>query len=808
MNVRFSLGSLIKSDRSTYMQKKYFNKLIITKMSAVILAGWTVFIGLVLFWNLQTLKKTEIRLAENNARISWEKDVLFRLWSAQHGGVYVPVSESTPPNPYLEVPNRDVTIAGQPYTLVNPAYMTRQLYEMAAKHLSIQGHITSLNPIRPANRADPWERKALLAFEHGQKEYKELMNIHGEQFMRLMRPFITKKACLRCHAKQGYKIGDIRGGISISVPMASYQAQYSTNAKGLWIAFAGVWFVGFIIISLMDWIIQEQIGKLSRSERHASSILNNMDNAGFGLYIVDGNYKIHHTNSTMRRWFDIAPGQICYQARHKRTSPCDHCRLEEVLVLGKTVHTNLQDRDKIFDIVATPITLQDGTIAKMEIRTDITRQKQSEVELLAAKEAAEDAAIAKSSFLANMSHDIRTPLNGIIGMLRITQESDLTAEQRKNLSAAKASADFLLGLLNDILDISKIDADQLILEEHPFCLSQLTYDIGSIFTHAISEKKLHFQITVDKNIPDVVIGDSLRIRQIIINLLGNAIKFTGNGSIHLRAQVISLGQDTVTLTISVKDTGIGIPADKLDTIFDAFSQADTSTTRQYGGTGLGLAICKRLAEMMNGSVKVQSLEGKGSTFSFTTQLKIGITSQLSGKNEHTNTTLQKKQQPLNILLVEDNELNREVARMTLENFGHHVFLSENGIEALTFLAEKQVDVILLDIQMPKMNGLTASEYIRSCEQGILPATQQCTELLVRLRNTIKGTRTPIIALTAHAMSEDRQRCLAAGMDDYLTKPYQPDQIENILAGITASDETRTDIAGPSTNRDLDKGAFC
>ena len=768
-------------------------------MSAVILICWTIFIGLVLFWNLQTLKKTEIRLAENNARVSWEKDVLFRLWSAQHGGVYVPVSDSTPPNPYLDVPNRDVTIAGRPYTLVNPAYMTRQLYEMASKRLSIQGHITSLNPIRPANKADPWERKALIAFEHGQKEYKELVNIHGKQFIRLMRPFITKKPCLRCHAKQGYKIGDIRGGISISVPMESYQAQYAVSVKRLWIAFAGVWLAGLVIIFLMDWIIQGQIGKLSRSERHTSSILNNMDSAGFGLYIVDNNYKIRHANSTMRRWFDMEPGQICYQTQYKRTSPCDHCRLDEILVHGKTVHTNLQDRDKIFDIVATPITLQDGTIAKMEIRTDITRQKQSEIELLAAKEAAEEAAIAKSSFLANMSHDIRTPLNGIIGMLRITLAGDLSTELRKNLSAAKASADFLLGLLNDILDISKIDANQLILEEHPFRLSELIYDIGPIFTHAISEKKLRFQITVDKNIPDVVIGDSLRIRQIIINLLGNAIKFTSNGGIHLRAQVISIEQETVTVTMSVEDTGIGIPADKLDTIFDAFSQADTSTTRQYGGTGLGLAICKRLAEMMNGSVTVKSRESKGSVFSFTTRFKTGTTAQLSRDNEHGESDL-KKQQPLNILLVEDNELNRDVARMTLENFGHHVFQAENGIEALSFLAEKQVDVILLDIQMPKMNGLTAAEYIRCCEQGALPATQQFAELLIRLRNSIKGTRTPIIALTAHAMSEDRQRCLAAGMDDYLTKPFQPDQIKNILAGITAGIETGTDITDPSNSR--------
>ncbi len=757
-----------------------FRLLNITKMSASFLIGWTLLIGLLLFWNLHTQKKTAILLAENNARVSWEKDVLFRLWAARHGGVYVPISQNTPPNPYLDVPHRDVTINGRPYTLVNPAYMTRQLYEMAQKRLSIQGHITSLNPIRPENKADPWERKALVSFEHGNKEFKEVVHINGQPYMRLMRPFITKNACLRCHAKQGYKIGDIRGGISISVPMANYLAQYAVNAKKLWIAFACIWLAGCIIITLMDRLIQIQINRLQQSKRHTNSILSNLDRAGLGLYIVDDNYIIRHTNSTMRKWFRFSSSKLCYQALHGKKEPCNDCNLEQIAAKGKTVHYNLRHDEKIYNIIATPITLQDGTVAKMEIRTDITRQKQSEAELLAAKEAAEAATKAQSSFLANMSHDIRTPLNGIIGMLRLTLETNLSELQRKNLTAAKTSADFLFGLLNDVLDISKIDANQLLLEEHPFRFSELIDDITLIFSHAIEEKNLHFHCTVAKDIPKVVIGDSLRIRQIIINLLGNALKFTTDGSIDLQAQLVARDKDRVTIAIKVADTGIGIPADKLDTIFDSFSQADTSTTRQYGGTGLGLAICKRLAEMMGGEVEVTSTEGLGSCFSFTVHLKTGDPAQLMEEKEPVD-HVRGQQRPLTLLLVEDNELNRDVARMTLENSGHKVLTAENGLEALKIFADRNVDLILLDIQMPKMDGLTAAQYIRSCEKGMLPDNHDIHGLLQQLRDKIQSTRTPIIALTAHAMEEDRQRCFAAGMDDYLTKPFQPDQIEAVLA---------------------------
>ena len=776
------------------MQQNIFNKISIKAIATSLLFVWTILTSALLLWNLDNLKSSKVLLAENAARVSWEKDVLFRLWSAQHGGVYVPVSNSTPPNPYLKVPNRDVTIGGRAYTLVNPAYMTRQLYTMAKTRLAIQGHITSLNPIRPENIADAWEKKALLSFEKGQKEYTEQVLLNGKPYVRLMRPFITVNACLKCHARQGYKLGDVRGGISINVPMESYLAQYKTEAKKLWMAFLSIWFVGVAIIALLDWIILDKISTIEKNKRHFSSILDNLDNTGFGLYIVDENYQIQHANTSMNKWLGAQTGKICYQVMYGRTSPCDHCILKKVIDENRIFHYNLENNGQVFDIIDSPITMPDGTIAKMEVRTDITRQKQAEVELLEAKEAAESAALAKSSFLANMSHDIRTPLNGIIGMLRLTLEAKLPGPQQHNLASAKASADYLLSLLNNILDVSKIDAGQLVLEKRPFLLATLIEEISSIFSFSIKEKGLDFVVTLAEDLPRVVIGDSLRIRQIIVNLLSNALKFTRQGQISLSVSTVAIDRNYVMLDMAVQDSGIGIDPSTQQRIFDSFSQADASTTREYGGTGLGLAICKRLAGLMQGNVTVTSSPGKGSTFTFTVQLPIGRPDTLTPLPEkpiiprHRNV-------PLTLLLAEDNKLNREVAILTLKKLNHIIVEAKNGVEALTVLTRQHVDAIFMDIQMPTMDGLTTTRYIRSCEKGILPESGEHHKLFELLRNSLRGTRTPIFALTAHAMSEDRLHCLEAGMDDYLSKPFTLEQIQDVLEQITP-DKMKTTKTNP------------
>ncbi|HID04085.1 MAG TPA: DUF3365 domain-containing protein, partial [Desulfobacterales bacterium] len=262
------------------------------KVLIAMLLGWTILLAGILFWNIKNLKQSTVQLAEQTARMSWEKDILYRLWGARHGGVYVPVSQYAVPNPHLKVKNRDVLINGREYTLINPALMTRQVYDLAQDMTSIQGHITSLNPIRPENAADIWEQKALKNFEDGEEEYKEIVQFEGASYLRLMRPFITKEACLQCHAVQGYKVGDVRGGISIRVPMDSYQLQYMRSLKQFWGAYVFIWLVGVGFVFMLGSIINKTVQKLSKSQKNTTSILENIDSAGLGVYIVDDKFRI------------------------------------------------------------------------------------------------------------------------------------------------------------------------------------------------------------------------------------------------------------------------------------------------------------------------------------------------------------------------------------------------------------------------------------------------------------------------------------------------------------------------------------
>ncbi len=761
----------------------------------LLFAGWSILLAGLLYWNILNLKETAILFAKHDARMSWEQDTLYRLWGAMRGGVYAPMNEDTPPNPHLNVPNRDVVIAGKKYTLINPAYMTRQVYELAADRREVKGHITSLNPLRPQNAADPWETEALHAFERGIPEYSELLTVGGKPQLRLMKPFIVQEPCLRCHADQGYKLGDVRGGISITIPMERYFASYKKNAAKLYIAYFLIWLTGSAIIFRANAVLKKTVGQLRRSENHAKSMLKNLDEAGFGFYSVDKNHRILHMNKTMRTWFDARAGSTCYKSMHGRDEPCSVCYLDEVITKGRTVHYELPVGNRFFDVISMPLVRYDGTVVKMEIRLDITSRKHYEDNQRKARKNAEAATAAKSEFLANMSHDIRTPLNGIIGMLRLMLEQDLDEEQRSYLKSAKTSADFLYGLLNNILDISKIDANQLVLDEHPFGPAALLVDVQSLFTFTATEKDLKLKVVTDENIPAVLRGDSLRLRQVLMNLVGNAIKFTDQGTITIRANLKSFQGSTATLLFAVEDEGIGISPEKQKVIFESFSQADSSTTRKYGGSGLGLAICRRLVAMMGGRIWVESEEGRGSIFSFTARFAVGSLDELTHPGVGTSMDLIANR-PFSILLVEDNALNRDVARLTLEKAGCTVHTVNDGIEALEALADTtdKFDVILMDVQMPRMDGLTTARFIRSCEQGVVPASDEWELLLSRLTEKIQNTRTPIVALTANAMNEDRIRCLRAGMDDYLSKPFQPGQVFATLqraTGFRTSESSET-----------------
>ncbi|MBP6203620.1 MAG: response regulator [Azonexus sp.] len=423
------------------------------------------------------------------------------------------------------------------------------------------------------------------------------------------------------------------------------------------------------------------------------------------------------------------------------------------------------DLGSAFNTMLTEIAERDGQLADQRDHLEDTVQERTQA-LSLAKEAAEAASRAKSTFLSNMSHELRTPMNAIIGMTYMLRRNTKDPSQIDKLGKIDNAANHLLQLLNDILDLSKIDADKMTLEQTAFTIGGLTDDLNNLLAPRAESARLRFILDIDARLKALqLVGDPLRLQQILLNLAGNAIKFTARGEVRVVARIAEGGVESLLIELSVWDTGIGISPEAVERIFNPFEQADGSTTRKYGGTGLGLPICQRLVRLMGGDIKVVSTPGSGSVFTFAIRLpvahsvaKVSVVTPQSGIAAEQ--ALRSEFSTCRVLVAEDDWVNQEVALELLrETLNFTVDVAEDGVQALELALRQRYDIILMDMQMPELDGLGATQAIRE-----IPGFAE----------------TPIIAMTANAFAEDRTRCLDAGMNDFIAKPVNPDHLFVIM----------------------------
>ncbi len=520
--------------------------------------------------------------------------------------------------------------------------------------------------------------------------------------------------------------------------------------------------------------------RIKESHDRLLTVLNSLDAV---VYVADmTTHEVLFANKYTRDNIGDIEGRICWQSLQQgQAGPCDFCSNDKLLTRDGEIalpyvweFQNTVNK-RWYHIVDRAMRWIDGRIVRMEIATDITDRKQLEGELLAnkirleklvatrtselehAKNEAVAANMAKSAFLANMSHEIRTPLNAITGMAHLMQRYGVAPEQSERLSRINVASQHLLEVINAVLDLSKIEAGQFSLEEADLSIDRIVSNVRGMIQPQADKKNLGLKLDVDP-LPMGLLGDATRIQQALLNYAANAIKFTNQGAITLRAKRIDATVENVLIRFEVQDTGIGIAPEILPRLFAAFEQADNSITREYGGTGLGLAITKKLAQLMGGDAGVQSASGEGSTFWFTCRLKLAKKAMPLGPvqgREDAEMILSRDYAGTRVLLVEDEPVNREVARMFLEDAGFEIDEAENGAEGVRMAQSNDYSIILMDMQMPVLDGLEATRQLRQID---------------------KFKAIPILAMTANAFAEDKDRCLEAGMDDFLTKPVEPDQL--------------------------------
>ncbi|MEO8111011.1 MAG: PAS domain S-box protein, partial [Ginsengibacter sp.] len=506
----------------------------------------------------------------------------------------------------------------------------------------------------------------------------------------------------------------------------------------------------------MENVLRQYEQELVKNQERLQAIL---DNTTSFIYIKDLNGKYLVTNKQFKETFNVTEEKIIGQTAFDFASPEQAQRFTDAdsEVIRTSKHVEIEeiiekpDGKHHFLVIKFPLLdAQNNIYGLSGIGTDITERVKYEKELIDARKIAEDAKKLQEQFLANMSHEIRTPMNGIQGMTDLLLETNLTNEQNDFAKTIKRSSDNLLVIINDILDFSKIQAGKLTIEKIDFKLNEVVENTKAIFRQRIKDKGLSFQFTIDEDVPNVLNGDPYRLNQVLVNLLGNAIKFTHSGGITISTSIEEKTPEEIILNFAITDTGIGIDPGKINEMFESFTQASTDTSRKYGGTGLGLAISKQLVEMQRGNISVESKVDQGTTFKFSIPYAYSQTSNAPLFVPIDVIDYRTHLKDKKFLVAEDNEVNQKVIRHVLKKAGGIVTMANNGLEAVGFLEkDRDYDLIIMDLQMPEMDGYTATKHIRN----------------------VMKLSIPIIAMTASALKGEKAKCLAIGMNDYLSKPF-------------------------------------